>query len=81
MNNNAISGWDLLDATLQALPLSIVVAALTLVANSISPSSIPQTVVVALSAFVGAVQFAYYMNQLANPRVQVNGTIPKSVNP
>lgn len=63
-----ISGWDILDSILVALPLGIVVFSLTLVGEALNPSLISNTTTWAIASFVVALQFAYQMNQLINPR-------------
>lgn len=67
----AISGWDLLDSLLESLPLAIPVLVLAEMAVKASAISSDQALLAA--GFFAALQFAYNMNQLQNPRKAPTG--------
>lgn len=65
---NAVSGWDLLDSILASLPLGLVVYVLALIAQGLNPAAVSGQTAIAVGGFMVALQFAYQMNQLVNPR-------------
>lgn len=66
----AYSGWDIVDSLLEALPLGAVVFSMGLVALAVNPTLISWSIVFGVAGFIVAVEFAYQMNQLLNPRLQ-----------